>query len=137
MISFSTQHDFEWSALEEEKACRWLQDCISEEGKEEGDLNYVFCSDEYLHAINLKFLDHDTLTDIITFDYTHGDVLSGEIYISTDRVAENAEAFKASFAEELHRVMIHGVLHLIGYTDSTKEERKRMRLKEDHYLGRR
>jgi probable rRNA maturation factor len=108
---------------------------IKKEKKGIGDLTYVFCSDEYLLSLNQKFLNHNTLTDIITFDYSEAKTLSGEIYISIERVAENAEKFKVAFEDELHRVMIHGVLHLAGYKDKRPAEKALMRKKEEASLS--
>ncbi|HEU5292637.1 MAG TPA: rRNA maturation RNase YbeY, partial [Cyclobacteriaceae bacterium] len=99
-------------------------------------LNYIFCSDEYLKEINIEYLNHKTYTDIITFNYNPGEgELEGEIYISVDRVRENAKTFKSEFQTELHRVIIHGVLHLIGFNDKSKSEKAVMREKEDSYLS--
>ena len=97
----------------------WLRRVIVSEGKELEEINYIFCDDEYLLEINQKYLDHDTFTDIISFDYSVGKILQGEIYISTERVSENAQEFGVSFEEELKRVMVHGILHLCGYKDKT------------------
>jgi|SRR5690625_1326828 len=133
MINFASQNDFLLTKEEEVKL--WIQDVILKEDLEVGDLSYVFCSDEFLHKMNLEYLEHDTLTDIITFDYRHGNLISGEIYISTDRVADNAKDFNVSFDEELHRVMIHGILHICGYNDLTESEEKQMRAKEDAALS--
>ena len=112
----------------------WITRIISSEGCELGQLDFVFCDDEKLLSINQEYLDHDTYTDIITFDYTQGSVLAGDIFISIDRVRENAKEFKVSFFEELLRVMSHGVLHLAGYTDKSDEEKKLMRKKEDEKI---
>lgn len=133
MISYASQNDFTLS--NEEEISLWIQEVITKESLELGDLSFVFCSDDFLHEMNLEYLAHDTLTDIITFDYREGDVLSGEIYISTDRVEENAKEFSVSFEEELHRVMIHGVLHICGYDDLSDTEEKQMRAKEDWALA--
>jgi len=132
MIDFSSQNDFQLRDAESKKA--WVMAVILSENKLLGELEYVFCSDSFLHKINVDYLNHDTLTDIITFDYTEGDVIAGEIYISTDRVKENAESLNLDFMDELDRVVIHGVLHLCGYGDKTREEEKEMRLKEDRCL---
>ena len=114
-------------------------DCIkaitAEESREVGDITFVFCDDNYLLKINKEFLDHDTYTDIITFDYSVGNEVISEIYVSTDRVEENAKKYKQTFENEIHRVMIHGVLHLCGYNDKLAEERQIMRDKENHYLS--
>jgi rRNA maturation RNase YbeY len=118
------------------KASTWITLVAKTEKKEIGDLTYVFCSDDYLLSLNQQFLKHNTLTDIITFDYSEGKKeLSGEIYISIDRVADNAAKFKTDFQDELHRVMIHGVLHLVGYKDKKPAEKARMRKKEEACLS--
>ena len=106
-----------------------------EESREVGDISFVFCDDNYLLKINKEFLDHDTYTDIITFDYSVGNEIISEIYVSTDRVEENAKKYKQTFENEIHRVMIHGVLHLCGYKDKLTEEKQIMRDKENHYLS--
>ena len=113
---------------------KWLNEAISKEGFSTGNLNYIFCSDGHLHSINQEYLDHDTLTDIITFDYVEGEIVSGDIFISIDRVRENARAFKEKVRNELHRVIIHGLLHLMGYGDKTPEQKAEMTEKEDFYL---
>lgn len=112
----------------------WIQNTIVKEGKTAGEISYIFCSDEYLHKINLEHLQHDTLTDIITFNYCEDDLINSDIFISVDRVRDNAETFKTTFEDELSRVMIHGVLHLIGYDDKTDDDKVLMRSKEDFYL---
>jgi len=112
----------------------WIEHAITNENKDVGEVSYIFCSDEYLHKINLEHLNHDTLTDIITFNYCEDNLINSDIFISVDRVKENAELFKTSFQNELERVMIHGVLHLIGYDDKTDEDKMVMRSKEDFYL---
>ncbi len=112
MISFNYETDF---LLEQESAYeQWISEVISSEGKKEGDINYVFCDDAYLLSLNQEYLSHDTLTDIISFDYSVGNELHGDIFISVERVRENAEEFKVSFDNELLRVMSHGVLHYCG-----------------------
>jgi rRNA maturation RNase YbeY len=106
-----------------------------EEGKKAGELSFVFCSDEHLLQINRQFLLHDYYTDIITFDLSGGkDKVDGEIYISIDRVKENADTFRAHFSRELHRVIFHGILHLCGYKDKTSAQKKQMRTLEEKYL---
>jgi rRNA maturation RNase YbeY len=118
------------------KVRRWITNAISLENKELGSINYIFCSDHYLHNLNLKFLNHDTLTDIITFDNSgKRNEISGDIFISINRVRENSGKFQNKFTQELFRVMIHGILHLIGYSDKTKTESSIMRQKEDYYLS--
>jgi rRNA maturation RNase YbeY len=120
-----------------QKTRSWIKKVIDQEGRELGSLNIIFCSDSYLLKLNQDHLNHDTLTDIITFDYTEGpkSPLSGDIFISIHRVRENASKFDNSFDAELHRVIIHGVLHLLGYTDKSKSQKSTMRIKEDAYLS--
>ena len=113
----------------------WLLEAIMEENRKAGEISYVFCDDEYLLKKNVKYLKHNTLTDIISFDYSTGKLISGDIFISIERVYENAEDFGVSFNDELHRVMIHGILHFCGFKDKTKEEKTLMRSKEDYYLS--
>jgi len=133
MIEFSSQNDF---VLEQsERVESWLKAASLKESYGIDSLGYVFCSDDFLLEINQQFLDHDTLTDIVTFDYTEGTILNGEIYISTDRVADNAKDFNVDFDTELRRVIIHGLLHMCGYGDKTEDEKTRMRSKEDEYLA--
>lgn len=112
----------------------WLQQVIRKEGKVPGDISYIFCDDNHMLENNIAFLDHDTYTDIITFDDCVGSIINGSILISLDRVADNAEKFNKSFENELLRVIVHGTLHLCGYKDKTDEEAKVMRLKEDESL---
>lgn len=123
--------------LRDKKKIRdWIQKTILSEKKELGHINYIFADDEYLHDLNVRFLKHYTLTDIITFDNSEDDSeISGDIFISIERVKENSKIFNTSFIKELHRVLIHGVLHLIGYADKSKEQAIIMRQKEDYYLS--
>jgi len=114
---------------------KWIEFVIHQEDSQLGEINYIFCDDSYLLEINIKELKHNTLTDIISFDYTVGDIISGDIFISTERVKENADDFSNIFKDELHRVIIHGVLHYCGYKDKTDDEKKEMRSKEDYYLS--
>ena len=114
---------------------KWIADSILNENKEVGDLNFVFCTDEYLLEKNIQFLNHETYTDIITFDYCEGCVISGDIFISIERVTENANTFRVDFEDELDRVLIHGILHLAGYQDKSQEDAKTMQEKEDFYLS--
>ena len=132
MINFYSENDFELDL--QEKVGNWISSVIENEGFMEGEITFVFCSDEYLADINRKFLNHDTYTDIISFDYSLNKELHGEIYISTDRVTENAQAFETSFSEELHRVIIHGILHFCGYKDKDEKDLKTMRSKENEAL---
>jgi len=114
----------------------WILSCIKDEGKSSGNINFIFCKDSYLHQINVAYLKHDTFTDIITFDNSEDNsIIEGDIYISIERIKENAEKFKVGFDDELHRVIIHGVLHLIGYSDKTSHLKQEMRKKEDAYLS--
>lgn len=113
----------------------WVNFVLDEEGRELGEINYIFCDDDYLLEINTKTLKHNTLTDIISFDYSLGNVVSGDIYISYDRVRDNAAGLGINFNDELHRVMIHGVLHYCGYKDKSEDEKKLMRSREDYYLS--
>jgi rRNA maturation RNase YbeY len=115
----------------------WIKSVVTEEKKRVGEISFVFCSDDYLLEINKQFLQHDYYTDIISFDYSEEDLLSGDLMISIDRVKENAIEQKVDFLTELNRVMIHGVLHLIGYSDKLPKEKKIMREKEDYYLSQR
>lgn len=114
---------------------KWFKFVAESEVRALGDVNVIFCSDNYLLDVNIRYLQHDYFTDIITFDYCEGDVLSGDLFISIDSVRENAEHFGVEFRDELNRVMVHGLLHLIGYDDHTPAEQKQMRAKEDYYLG--
>jgi len=132
MIEFYSETKFELS--DKERISTWLGNVIVEEGKSEGDITYVFCDDAYLHKINLEFLQHDTLTDIISFDYSLGNQVHGEIYISIERVIENASSFDTTFENELHRVMVHGILHYCGYKDKLEVEASLMRDKENRAL---
>ncbi len=133
MINFNYETDFKLD--NEEQISKWISSVIKSESCVEGEINYVFCDDEYLHKINVEYLNHDTLTDIISFDYSIGKNLQGDIFISIDRVTENAKEFKASFQDELARVLVHGILHYCGYKDKSEGEAKLMRDKENFYLN--
>ena len=113
----------------------WIKGSLLTHEKELGEINFIFCSDSYLHQLNLEYLNHDTLTDIITFDQSDNEEIAGDIYISVDRVRDNARQGSVNFTDELHRVMIHGILHLIGYGDKTPKEKQLMRKKEDVFLS--
>jgi len=113
----------------------WLNSVIKEEGMVIGELVYVFCNDEYLLKKNIQFLKHNTLTDVITFDYSEEEIISGDILISTERVVENAKIFNVNYLTELHRVMVHGLLHLLGYKDKIEKDANTMREKENYYLN--
>ena len=112
----------------------WINRVIVSEGFSAGQIDYIFCTDDYLLELNKDYLNHDTFTDIITFDYRDGSIISGDIFISTDRVQDNAKKFDVEFSNELRRVMIHGILHLAGFGDKSKEEKDIMRLKEDEKI---
>jgi probable rRNA maturation factor len=119
-----------------QKTRSWIKQSIINEARALAEINFIFCSDEYLRNINIQFLDHPTYTDIITFDTSEvSGLIQGDIYISVDRVTENSTRFKCTFEDELHRVMIHGVLHLVGYSDKNSTNKKLMRKKEDAYLS--
>ncbi|RDI08001.1 rRNA maturation RNase YbeY [Flavobacterium sp. AG291] len=132
MISFNYETDFELQ--DEARYEEWISEVIESEDKTEGEINYIFCDDEYLLQKNIEFLDHDTLTDIISFDYTMGNLISGDIFISVERVKDNAADFNVSFDDELRRVMAHGVLHYCGYKDKSDQDSKVMRSKEDEKM---
>lgn len=113
----------------------WLINLITNEGKKAGEINYIFCDDDYLLKVNQDFLQHDYYTDVITFDYVKGKTIAGDIFVSLPRISENAETHSKDFNVELHRVLAHGILHLCGYKDKTDDEVKEMRNKEDYYLN--
>lgn len=132
MISFNYENDFELP--NEIEILAWLAKVIVSENKKEGDINYIFCDDEYLLQINQQYLDHDTLTDIISFDYCVGNELHGDIFISVERVRENASDFNVKFEDEILRVMAHGILHYCGYKDKTDEDEILMRKRENEKI---
>jgi probable rRNA maturation factor len=128
--------DIDFSLDNPEQISDWIADIIEQHEQELVSLTYIFCSDDYLHQINVEYLDHDTLTDIITFD--NADIegtIEGDIFISIDRVRDNAASHHTSFEDELHRVIIHGVLHLLGFKDKTSEQEATMRKLEDSSLS--
>lgn len=133
MINFNYETEFKLAS--EERIAFWIENTISDESHKLDEINYVFCDDDYLHKLNVEFLNHDTLTDIVSFDYSIGKILQGDIFISIERVRDNAKDFEVSFEEELHRVIIHGVLHYCGYKDKSDEDAAEMRDKENHYLS--
>lgn len=133
MIDFCFDTEFE--LLEQDRLKDWITKSIISEGFEVGEISYVFCDDEHLHKLNVEFLGHDTLTDIISFDYGMGKQINGEIFISVERVSENAITYSVPFQKELHRVMIHGVLHYCGHKDKSPAEEANMRAMEDQALS--
>jgi rRNA maturation RNase YbeY len=136
MINFHTE-DIKFTLKNKTILKKWIVSVIEKKKRKAGDLNFIFCSDEHLLGINRQYLDHDTYTDIITFDYSKEDLkmpVSGDIFISVERVEENAKKFKKNFENELHRVIIHGTLHLLGYKDKTKTAKEEMTKEEDKSL---
>ena len=133
MVQFNYETDF--TLNNEVQLKSWISSCIAHYNFTEGELNYIFCDDSYLHNLNVAFLAHDTLTDIISFDYTLGKLISGDIFISVERVQENAQDFSQTPENELHRVIIHGVLHYMGFKDKTKTEKQSMRAEEEKCLA--
>lgn len=136
MIRYFTE-DIDFAFKGKSVHSAWLKAVSEEEGRRPGQISVIFCSDPYLLEINRKYLGHDYYTDIITFDYSEGDTISGDLFISVDTVRSNAEYYSADFKDELDRVIVHGVLHLIGYDDHTDEQSAEMRARENHYLERR
>ncbi|MCL6217097.1 rRNA maturation RNase YbeY [Zunongwangia pacifica] len=132
IINFYSENDF--ALAQEDIYKKWIERVISSEGKRLGEISYIFCDDEYLLDINQKFLDHDTYTDIISFDDSMGNLLNGDIYISTERVRENAQEYNEDFDTELKRVLVHGVLHYCGYKDKSEEDAALMREKESEKI---
>jgi probable rRNA maturation factor len=132
MISFNYETNFK---LDNENALEiWIHNIILEHNSEEGEINYIFCDDAYLLKLNIEFLQHDTLTDVISFDNSLGSLINGDIFISTERVLDNAKDYGVSFLEELQRVMIHGVLHFLGFKDKTGTDQKEMTRQENKAL---
>ena len=134
MISYFTE-DIVFKFKDKRLNNRWLKLVAESEIRRLGDISVIFCSDNYILDVNIKYLGHDYFTDIITFDYCEGDRLSGDLFISIDSVRENAAHYGTEFEEELNRVIVHGILHLIGYDDHTASQKKEMRAKEDYYLS--
>ena len=133
MVSYFTE-DITFPFKLKRLTSKWLKFVAHSEARRLGDISIIFCSDQYILDVNRKYLNHDYYTDIITFDYCEGDLLSGDLFISIDSVRENAAFYGTAFENELNRVIVHGVLHLIGYDDHTEEEIALMRSKEDYYL---
>lgn len=133
MIEFTFVGKFQLD--DQDKIVDWVHFVLDEEGKDLGEINYIFCDDDYLLRLNVEFLEHDTLTDIISFDYTMGKLINGDIFISVERVRENAKIFNQSIDNELNRVMIHGILHYLGFKDKTEKDKEIMRGEEDKCLA--
>jgi len=132
------EEDIQYKLKDKTKVRQWIKDTVAAEGYQLDELTYIFCSDAYLLQINQQYLDHDTFTDIITFDNsTEKKTVTGDIFISIDRIRENAAKFNQTVANELHRVIIHGVLHLLGYKDKSAADSKKMTQMEDKYLDKR
>lgn len=134
MISFTT-HDVQLPEYINETTKLWIAEVINSYGYQPGELTYVFCSDNYILEVNKQYLNHDYYTDIITFDYCKGTIVSGDLLISLDTVKSNGSKYADCFKDELHRVVIHGILHLLGYKDATDEEKADMRQREDEALS--
>ncbi|WP_318641804.1 rRNA maturation RNase YbeY [Flavobacterium ardleyense] len=132
MISYNYESDF--TLGNEEQYSQWISSIIESEDKNEGEINYIFCNDDYLHKINMEYLQHDDLTDIISFDYCVGNEINGDIFISVERVAENAKEYEVTLEAELLRVMAHGILHYCGYKDKSEEDAALMRSKENEKM---
>ena len=133
MIEYAIIGKFEMA--DQDQITSWVRFVLDEEVKELGEINFILCDDDYLLDINVKTLKHNTLTDIISYDYSLGNVISGDVYVSYERVKDNADNLKIPFGDELHRVMIHGILHYCGYKDKSDDEKILMRSKEDYYLS--
>jgi len=133
MIRFFTEN-ISFTLANKQQIKKWIANVIANENKRTGDINFIFCSDDYLLAINKQYLNHDYFTDVITFNYCDAEKLSGDIFISIDCVRANAVKYQQIFDKELYRVMVHGVLHLCSYDDSTKSKTALMRSKENYYL---
>jgi probable rRNA maturation factor len=133
MINFN--YETEFALVNEEAISNWITNVITSENKKEGEINYIFCDDDYLYKINVEHLGHDTLTDIISFDYSIGNEIHGDIFVSVERVKDNAIDFNVSFDDELKRVLVHGVLHYCGYKDKSEADELLMRSKEDEKLA--
>jgi len=133
-ISYNTC-ETEMPEINQERVSSWISQVVESFECEIGEINYYFCSDNYLLEMNREHLNHDYFTDIITFDYTVADMISGDLFISVDTVRDNAQEYQVDFFEELHRVIVHGVLHLLGYKDKSVEEKALMTAKENYYLS--
>jgi len=134
MAFYFISEDIEFPNIQQEKIQEWIKIIINNYSKEVGEITYIFTSDNYLLKINQQYLQHDYYTDIITFDYTEENVVSGDLFISLDTVLSNSKKYQTSFIKELHRVIIHGILHLLGFNDKTEEENVQMRRLENSAL---
>jgi len=134
MSFYFTSKDIAFPKIQQSKIQKWIQEIIAEYSKTPADISYIFTSDRYLLKINQEYLQHDYYTDIITFDYSEDDTISGDLFISLDTVLSNAKKYKVDYLKELHRVIIHGILHLLGFNDKTEEENAQMRQLEDAAL---
>jgi probable rRNA maturation factor len=132
MVEFNYETIFQIE--DENRLGKWIENVASKNGFEVGEINYIFCDDDYLLKLNVEFLKHDTLTDVISFDNTLGKLINGDIFISVERVVENAKEYNDSFEDELHRVMVHGILHYMGFKDKSDDEIKQMRTAENSAL---
>lgn len=130
MVNFLSEK-IDFSLKNQKKIKNWIKEIIMEENFQAGDINFIFCSDEYIYEINKKYLNHDYYTDVISFDYTENKMINGDIFISIDRINDNAKEFNIPFEEELYRVIIHGILHILGYKDKLKKDLEIMRIKEN------
>ena len=135
MAVFFSNADIDFELKSADLIKKWIFVVVKSYGKQVGRINYLFCSDEYVYEANVRYLNHDTYTDIITFDYVEGNLISGDIMISVDRVEENAKILNTSFESEMHRVIIHGVLHLLGFKDKSDVDAAIMRKKEEESLA--
>ena len=129
------QEEIRFKLSSPRKSTRWILNVVKSENNQVAGINFIFCSDRYLKTINVEYLAHDTFTDVITFDYSDESGIQGDVFISIERVRENAQKFRTDVDEEVHRVMVHGVLHLLGYKDKSKTSKALMRKKEDAYLS--
>lgn len=136
IINFFTE-DIDYTLRSKRKIRLWIADAIAHEGGSLGPINIILCSDKYLYSMNVEYLKHDTLTDVITFDYGEESLISGDVFISLERVRENAKGFTTAVTKELHRVIIHGVMHLCGQNDKAPEDRAEMTRKENFFLDKR
>ena len=134
MSIYFHSEEVNYSLCESNKIKYWIKECINLQNKSCGEINVIFCNDDYLLSVNKKFLKHDYYTDIITFDYSLNQKISGDLFISINRVDDNAKKLNIKFLDELYRVIVHGVLHLCGFNDKTKKEKEIIRAKEDEML---